>query len=228
MNATIRIPSAIVAIVAFGVMIATVAGCGTGGAVASAPAPTSTSAPKASPAASGPHKLTAGSLPAGDYTTTEFQPTLHFTLGEGWGNNFPDDSDEVALNRGADISVVAFSRVSRVIDPTTHQAVPVPDDLLSWLAANPNISWSGPSVPVEIGGLSGGTLEGEVKGQKPADMFAYDTGNFRMVPGNRVRCYVLALDGPDLTIVVMAEDATFASVAEATKTMLDSLEVVTP
>ncbi|HYN69937.1 MAG TPA: hypothetical protein VEX41_06990 [Candidatus Eisenbacteria bacterium] len=226
MNTRSSTPAVLLAIIG---VIALVAACGPGGAAAPTPGSTSTPAPTASPAASGPHKLTAGSLPPGDYTTTEFQPTLHFTLGEGWGNNFPDDSDEIALNRGADISLVAFSRVSRVVDPTTHQALPVPEDLLGWLAAHPSFEWTGASVPVEIAGLSGGTLKGQLEnGLKQTDMFAWDTGNMRVVPGNQVQFYVLPLDGPDLTIVVMAEDAAFASVSEATRTMLDSLEVVTP
>jgi len=228
MNTMLRIPSTLVAIAALGVVIATVAGCGNGAAVASAPAPTSTSATVPSPAASGPHKLTAGSLPAGDYTTTEFQPTLHFTLGEGWGNNFPDDSDEIALNRGADTSMIAMTRASRVVDPTTHKPVPAPDDMIGWLAAHPGITWLGPKTAVEIAGVSGWTVTGDPKGERDTDMFAYETGNMRVVPGNRVQYIVLPLDGPDLTIVVQAVDDQFAAVSEAARTMLDTLEIVAP
>lgn len=234
MNATNRIPSAIAALAALGVMIGSLAGCGTGGAVTSAAptaiaASTATPAPTASPLESGLHKITAGSLAAGDYTTTVFKPTLHFTLAEGWNGNFPDDADGVALNRGDDRSILGMSQVSQVVDPATHKAVPVPDDLIGWLAAHPSFEWAGPSAPVEIGGLSGGTLKGELKDGKPqTDIFAYDTGNFRAVPGNPIQFYVLALDGGNLTIVVMAEDSYFAEFSTASQAVLDSLEVVRP
>src|SRR5438045_3022551 len=111
MNRMIRIPSALVATAALGLMIATLAACGTGGAVTAAPAPTSAPSPTSAPApavsaaASGLHKLKAGPLAAGDYTTTVFKPTLHFTMAEGWNGNFPDDVDGVALNRGDDKSI---------------------------------------------------------------------------------------------------------------------------
>jgi hypothetical protein len=219
----------LVVVAALGLMVAVVAGCATSGVVASAPAPAATHAPTASPAASGPHKLTAGSLPAGEYTTMEFQPTLHFTLGEGWGNNFPDDSDEIALNRGIDTSLIAMTRVSKVVDPTTHKAVPAPDDMIGWLAAHPGFTWDGPKAPVEIAGLSGWTLQGKPKGEtRDVDMFAYETGNMRAEPGNQLQFFVLPLDGPDLTIAVMAVDDQFDAVSDAVRTMLETLEIVTP
>jgi hypothetical protein len=234
MNGKLRIPSATLAIAALGLMIAALAGCGTGGAVTSA-APTATPASTATPAAtassleSGLHKITAGSLAAGDYTTTGFKPTLHFTLADGWNGNFPDDADGVALNRGDDKSILGMSQVSRVVDPATHKPVPVPDDLIGWLSAHPSFEWAGSSIPVEIGGLSGNTLKGQLKdGQRQTEIFAYDTGNFRVVPGNPVQFYVLALDGGNLTIVVMAEDSFFAEFSAASQAVLESLEVVTP
>jgi hypothetical protein len=235
MNGRLRIPTALVAIAALGLTIATVAGCGPGGAAASAmtgtstPMPASTAAPTASPAASGPHKLTSGSLPAGDYTTTVFKPTLHFALAEGWNGNFPDDADGVALNRGDDRSILGMSQVARIVDPVTHKAVPVPADLVGWLGAHPSFEWAGPSMPVEIGGLSGSTLKGQLKdGMPQTEIFAYDTGNFRAVPKNPMQFYVLALDGGNLTIVVMAADSYFAEFSAASQPVLDSLEIVRP
>jgi hypothetical protein len=217
------------AVFAVGTLVA-VAACGSGPGIAptAAPAATVTKAPPASPAASGPHLLTqAGSLPAGDYTTTVFQPTLHFTLGEGWGNNFPDDFDEIALNRGLDTSMIAMTRVSEVIDPTTHKAVPFPDDMIGWLAAHPGFTWDGPKAPVEIAGVSGWTLQGKTKGEtRDVDMFAYETGHMRAVPGNRMQFFVLPLEGPDLTIVVMAVNDQFDAVSKAARAMLDTLQIV--
>jgi len=229
MNRMIRIPSALVAMAALGVTIATLAGCGTGGTVTSTPAHASTPAPTASPAASGPHEITSGSLPAGDYTTTVFKPTLHFTLAEGWNGNFPDDADGVALNRGDDKSILGMSQISRVVDPTTHKPVALPEDLIGWLSTHPSFEWAGPSAPVEIGGLSGKTLKGQLKDGLPqTDIFAYDTGNFRVVPGNPVQFYVLALGTGNLTITVMAEDSFFAEFSAASQAVLASLEVVVP
>jgi hypothetical protein len=72
-------------------------------------------------------------------------------------------------------------------------------------------------------------LKGQLKkGMPQTEIFAYDTGNFRVVPGNPVQFYVLALDGGNLTIVVMAEESFFAEFSAASQAVLDSLEVVTP
>jgi len=122
-----------------------------------------------------------------------------------------------------------MSEVSRVVDPATHKPVPVPDDLIGWLSAHPSFESTGPSVPVEIGGLSGSTLKGQLKDGVPqTEVFAYDTENFRVVPGNPIQFYVLALDGGNLTIVVMAEDSFFAEFSGASQAVLDSLEIVRP
>jgi hypothetical protein len=46
-------------------------------------------------------------------------------------------------------------------------------------------------------------IDGSVKaGLPPSDVFAYDTGNMRVMGGDHIRYWVLPLDGPDLTIVL--------------------------
>jgi hypothetical protein len=162
----------------------------------------------------------------GRYSTTAFQPTLRLTLGDGWTARFPDDVDEIAFDR-PNQDFVAITRVSSVLDPRTGTVGPVPDDLMGWLTANPNYESSETPVPVEIAGLAGTTIAGQVKaGLAPTDTFAYDTGNMRIIGGDRMRYYVLPLDGPDLTVVVSGRtDSGFAAAVAALQVLLDSLEI---
>jgi len=185
-----------------------------------------TIAPTNPPTAASRVALREGRLPAGQYTTTAFQPTLRFTLGDGWTARFPDDLDEIAFDR-PNQDFVAITRVSTVVDPRTGAAGPVPDDLMTWLTANPSFEWSGAPVPVEVAGLAGTMIQGQVKSGLPAtDTFAYSTGNMRVVGPDRMRYYVLPLDGPDLTIVVESRtDSGFAADAAALQVLLDSLEI---
>jgi hypothetical protein len=185
-----------------------------------------TLAPTSPPATATILTLREGRLPAGSYSTTAFQPTLRFNLGAGWTARFPDDLDEIAFDR-PNQDFVAITRVSQVVDPTTGTVGPVPDNLMGWLAADPDFEWAGPPEPVEIAGFAGTMIEGQVKAGLPStDIFAYSTGNMRVVGPDRMRYYVLPLDGPDLTIVVEGRtDSGFAADLAALKVLLDSLEI---
>jgi hypothetical protein len=191
------------------------------------PTPTATTPPfTPTQTTSGLAPLHEGRLVPGRYSTTAFQPTLRFTLGDGWTARFRDDLDEIALDR-PNQDFVAITRVSSVLDPGTGAVRPVPDDLMGWLSANPNYEWSGAPVPVEIAGLAGTMIEGHVKaGLAPTDTFAYDTGNMRITGGDRMRYYVLPFDGPDLTFVVAGRtDSGFAAAVAALEVLLRSLEI---
>lgn len=169
-------------------------------------------------------RLQVGGLDAGDYTTTAFQPRLTFTLGEGWEAFFPDDSDEIALGYGG--GELAITRVSQVVDPATNKRVEAPEDLMAWLAQHPAFD-AGEPQPIEVAGLSGAMLD--VLATVDQDMFAYPTGNMRVTAGNRVRYYVLPLDGADLTIVMQApSDEAFDAFILAVQPVLDSLQIQLP
>jgi hypothetical protein len=119
---------------------------------------------------------------------------------------------------------MAITRVTKVIDRTG--TIPVPDDLIGWLAANPNFSWSGKPVAVTVGGIAGAMLDGTVK--TGTDVFVYESGNMRVATRDHVRYYVLPLDGPDLTIVLMSPGDGFEALLDRAQATLDSLEIVAP
>jgi hypothetical protein len=212
-----------------------VAGCaGTSGAASTeATSPTPTASAAASPtvatlpdptvAPTGPFALRSGTLPAGEYTTTAFQPTVTFTLVDGWRGMFPDDDDEVALE-GPGRALFAISRVSQVVDPTTGTAVDAPDDLVEWLTTHPRITSQAPRV-VTVGGLAGQMVDVVVTNGSELEILAFPTGNLRIPQGVTYRIYVVPLDGPDMTIIVGAPNAGFAETIEMFQPVLDSLAI---
>lgn len=161
---------------------------------------------------------------AGTYRTTAFEPPLQFTVGDGWRAMFPDDPDEIALEQGGEAIFLAMSRVSRVVDPGTFVGADVPDDLVAWLTQHPALATSEPR-SVEIAGISGMLVDACVLGDR--EIFAYETGNMRVINGDRVRFYVLPLEGRDLTIVVGTPSGPDTEAALAVvEPLLDSLQVV--
>jgi hypothetical protein len=57
---------------------------------------------------------------------------------------FPDDSDEIALDAADGTGFMAITRVTKAVD--RNGTIPVPDDLVGWLATNPKFRWSGTPV----------------------------------------------------------------------------------
>jgi hypothetical protein len=155
--------------------------------------------------------------------TTAFEPTLSFTLEDGWRGLFPDDEDEVALERSGGV-FFAITRVSEVVDPTTGTVVAVPDDLIAWLTTHPALTAEMPE-PVTIAGVSGQRVDVTVTNGSEREIFAYPGGNMRIPAGVTFRCHVLPLDGADLTIILGAPDAVFAEATELIQPVLDSLVI---
>jgi hypothetical protein len=225
-----RRAAAVTALLALGGSIFFAAGCGPAGSVASPAAATATPAPTSSPVASGPQKIMGGLLQPGEYTTTVFKPTLHFTLGDPWIALAADDPTGIGMDRPDESGLFAFTRLAKVVDPTTHQAVAAPDDLLGWLLTHPGFDWAGGRTSVEIAGLSSEMVDGHVQGKGSSELFAYDEGNLRVIGGAHVRIYNLPLDGRDLTILVTGyeNESNFEAIAKAAQTILDSLVILTP
>ena len=165
--------------------------------------------------------LAKGPLQPGRYTSTRFEPQLELTLGSGWAEQFPDDNDELALDH--DGGFLAITRVSSVVDPSGSGTTDAPDDLFAWLTAHGALTVEH-TEDVTVAGLPGQMLEATVA--KTAEMFAYPTGNMRVVEGDRVRYYVVPLDGPDLTIVVASQGTRFEDLIAAVEPVVDSLEIV--
>jgi hypothetical protein len=220
-------------VVALGVVLAgcaaatpETAGPGTVGPPTVEPAtvPPSHAAPTPSPLGSqtGPLPLRAGALPAGTYTTTLFEPTVTFTIEDGWASMFPDDEDEVALEGPG--SIFTIGRVAQVVAPSSGSAVAAPDDLVEWFTTHPGLTAEPPQA-VTISGEAGRRVDVTVTSGSELGIFAYPTGNLRIPEGFTYRCHILELEGPDMAIIIGAPTASFAATAAAFESVLDSLVV---
>ena len=176
----------------------------------------------ATEAPGGPIALRAGALPAGTYTTTVFEPTVTFTLQDGWVSMFPDDEDEVALEGPG--SIFTIGRVAQVVDPSSGSPVAAPDDLIEWFTTHPGLTAETPEA-VTISGRAGRRVDVTVTSGSELGIFAYPTGNLRIPEGFTYRCHILELDGPDMAIIIGAPAASFAATATAFESVLDSIVV---
>ena len=192
-------------------------------AVAPTPTPSSSAPSSPAPSALGRLPIVGGALSPGTYATTAFEPPLTFTLGPGWNGLFPDDSDEMALEFGADGGLY-ITRVANVVDPTTRSTTPVSDDLIGWLAAHPALDPIAGPAATTVAGHAARSLE--ARAVAAAEVFAYPTGNMRFDDGWTLLYRVVPLDGPDLTIVVFGmSDAAFTRMAALAEPVVASLAI---
>jgi hypothetical protein len=219
------LPAAVIGLVLVGCAGASTA---TPGPTEGPASPSPTSAPASTnptPAPTEPFALRSGALPPGVYTTTLFQPTLIFTLDDGWRGMFPDDDDEVALE-APDGVFLAISRVANVVDPTTGTAVAAPDDLVEWLITHQKLTAGTPDA-VTVDDIAGQWVDFNSTDGKEHAIFAFPSGNLRIPAGVTFRCYVLPLDGPDMTIIVGAPTAGFADAVAMSQPVIDSIAIDT-
>lgn len=181
-----------------------------------------TAAPTARP--SGPQAIRVGTASPGSWETTLFEPTLTFTIAsDGWMFFFQDDDDEMALGNSGGIEITA-SRVSKVVDPSSHKGVSAPDDLVAWLASHPALDAETPQ-PATIAGIDSQSIEVAVRGGKDVDVFAFPTGNLRVAAGSRARIWVVPYAGPDLIVIGFAPVARFEESRSEIQSVVDSMEI---
>lgn len=185
------------------------AACGTGAASPSgadatadlpSPTPTESSSATGSTAVGGPPPLRMGELPAGQYQTNAFEPSLVLTLPEGWSQYFADEDDEIAFGGpGVDLNI---TRPPEVVDPATRGAVETPESLLEWFTAHPGLDVGEP-VEVQIDGIDSHYVDVAAPSSE-VDIFHYPPGNMRLPGGGVARVYIVPLDGPDLVALILA------------------------
>lgn len=190
------------------------------------PTPSARPTPTASPTATpeGPLPLRMGTLVAGQYRTNRFEPTLVFTLPEGWSQFFPDEDDEIFM--GSADAALAISRAAQVVDPVSHGPVDAPEDLLEWLTQHP--AFDAPeAVAIRLGGVDSHYVDlpgpnGDTK------IFSFPGGDFHIPPGVATRFYVVPLDGSDISFVIVPSEngGTIEAAIEAAHPIVESLEIV--
>jgi Zn-dependent protease with chaperone function len=122
-----------------------------------------------------------GSISAGQYSTSYFEPAISFSVGEGWQVWSSDSTHELMIAREREYSWVKFQNVegvyeprdlkdlSEVIaDPSLNQkeradgmkryVQDLPNDIVVWLQEHPYLRTTDP-VPVTIGGISGRRID---------------------------------------------------------------------
>jgi hypothetical protein len=193
-------------------------GCGGDAAVSAPQAAASTASDEATAPA-----IAAGSLAPGTYGSGAFEPGLRLTVDEpGWRALFTPDDDELALEH-EDGRFLAFTRVTRVVDPRTDRDVPVPDDLAGWLSKHPSLQPT-QTAPASIGGASGTRVDASAPAAQ-TELFWYPSGSMHDVPGVRWRVFVVDVDGTPLTVVFGAPAKSFEQGVARLDTLLASVEL---
>lgn len=196
-------------------------GCGGDESSASSPGPGDERIVLTQPPAEA-KSIAAGSLDPGSYDSgSAFAPALRLTVDEpGWRALFAPDDDELALEH-EDGRFLAFTRVTRVVDPKTGQDVDAPDNLAEWLSEHPALQPTR-SAPASIGGASGTRVDASPT-ESDTNLFWYESGSMHTVPQVRWRVYVVDVDGTPLTIVFGAPTESFRQGVEKLEPLLESV-----
>jgi len=176
-------------------------------------------------------------IPAGEYTTKNFEPTLSFTLGEGWQLVIPDQRHVVDIERGI-ASGIDFMNVRYVYDannPLHSGSNPAPSDMVAWLEQHPYLDAEKPQ-PVAIGGVEGKQFDVSAPkmpeesppgcGGPCVPLFELAPGlSFAMAEGEKERFIVLeGVEGKTVTIAAGAPVEEFEAFIPKAQKVLKSVE----
>ena len=166
--------------------------------------------------------LKMGTLEAGTYRTNRFRPQLVLTLPAGWSQFFAEEDDEIFM--GSPDAELAIAVAAEVRDPATSGRVAAPEDLLAWLIDHPALNASEPT-PVTVGGIQSNYVE--FNPSREVRVFAFSSGDYRIVAGPKQRMYVIPQDGPDLAVTIAGTEAgTLAAALPAATPIVESLQIV--
>jgi hypothetical protein len=92
-------------------------------------------------------------LRPGEYRSEEFEPSLSFSIGEGWTNDL-ELPDALSMTRG-ETAGIAFLNVQEVYKPEgTLEVVDAPKDMVGWFQQHPYLQTDKPE-PITVGGIEG-------------------------------------------------------------------------
>jgi hypothetical protein len=203
-------------------------------ATSDTPAGTSTEAAAAKPLPRAP-----GPLPPGAYTTAAFTPTVSFSIGRGWRVLAPEDRTFATLVHGADQDpLLAFVRPVRVIDPRRRYTgevpedalLPLPDDLVEWLARHPRLNASGRKA-VTVGGVRGTQIDIAVESPYPACLdpcvlFFATSPDFTVqaAESQKIRATRLEVEGQQILIGILASERRFAALVPVAERVVETIK----
>ena len=199
---------------------------------------TSTGETTTETAAAEPLPPVPGPIPPGVYTTGVFKPTASFTLGRGWRVLAPESATLATLVHGADQDpLLAFVRPVRVVDPDRRYEgevppdalLPVPDDLVAWLAQHPRLMTSGRK-EVTVGGVSGTQIDISVEAPyraclDPCVMFFATAPDVfvQATDSQRIRATALEVDGQRFLIGILAAEEGFEELVPVAERVVETI-----
>lgn len=159
-----------------------------------------------------------GAVPAGLHDFTVFSPRLSMVFGDGWTAVVPPDDDEIALDGPV---FLAISRPSLVVDPDTGQNVPLPGDVIQWVATHRNLE-AGEPVAATLGERTASMIDATaMEGTK---VFAFSAADAILVgKGDMMRLIVSDVNGTTVTALMIATPAEFDQAVAAGQELLDTL-----
>lgn len=224
------------------VAVALLAGCGGGEGEERAEAPTAEETTAPAPTQERARPLRPGPLRPGRYKTKRFHPALSFTVPRGWTAN-PEHPLFVGLAyRDARRNfVLAFVRPARVVDPSrTYRSLevpekallPVPEDLVGWLATHPRHK-AGPRFAARVGDEAGEAVDVRVvSGYRAAGCSAPCVFTFSIEPGfvlfsdegQKIRGIVIDVAGEEVLVAVLADEETFGQSMRKAQELLATVD----
>jgi hypothetical protein len=94
-------------------------------------------------------------LTPGKYATKVFEPSMSFSVGEGWISMLPETHHDVALGEENGPTLIGILNLEKVFDPNDpSEANPEPADVGAWLQEHPRLDVEQLS-RVTVGGVSG-------------------------------------------------------------------------
>jgi hypothetical protein len=182
--------------------------------------------------------LQAGPLKPGRYTTKRFRPGFSFTVPRGWAAT-PEHPLFVGLayQDAQRNFVVAFARPARVVDPTrtytsldvpADALLPVPEDVLGWLATHPRHE-AGERFAASVGEVEGEALDVRVVSGYPGGgcsgpcvyTFSIEPGFILFSDvGQKIRSIVADVGGQEVLVAVLADGKQFEQSIRKAEQML--------
>ena len=190
-------------------------------------------------------------LPAGEYHTTEFDPSLSFRItGDDWRFEGPsgvlgdpEHPDYLFFERVPEAEIAFFNlrKLKGVYDPRGPageiEPMPAPDELVGWFQHHPYLETSKPE-PISVGGAKGVQFD-VVLANQPAnhkgvcgdgpgcqDIFALSTGGSSEVFFQHRNTYIVLKDVKGIPVVIQYSDnkGVFDEFVPEAKKVLESVE----
>ncbi len=186
-------------------------------------------------------KFEQASLPAGQYHTTEFKPSLSFRItggkwrfeGPSGTLGDPEHPDYLFFQKvpEAEISLFNLRKVKGVYKPRgpagAIEPVPVSNELVGWFQHHPYLETSKPE-PVTVGGVKGVQFDLVVanlqKGDSCINVFALSTGGPSEACVFKKARYIVLEDVKGVPVVIQYGDENFDKFVPVAEKVLKSVE----